>query len=67
MTFMSHLHPQFDSVFSIEAVNEPISNATQTPGLGDCKPALTSVDNSYYLLTTWTGQLRRILSRQCAL
>jgi hypothetical protein len=35
MTFISHLHPQFDSVFSIEAVNEPIMNATQTPGLGD--------------------------------
>ncbi|KAF8493036.1 glycoside hydrolase family 5 protein [Russula emetica] len=35
MTFMSHVHPQFDSVFSIEAVNEPIMNATQTPGLGD--------------------------------
>ncbi|KAI0271116.1 glycoside hydrolase superfamily [Russula aff. rugulosa BPL654] len=35
MTFMSHLHPQFDSVFSIEAVNEPTMNATQTPGLGD--------------------------------
>lgn len=37
MTFMSHLHPQFDSVFSMEAVNEPIMNATQTPGLGDCE------------------------------
>ena len=37
MTFMSHLHPQFNSVFSIEAVNEPIMNATQTPGYGDCE------------------------------
>ena len=37
MTFMSHLNPQFDSVFSIEAANEPLMNATQTPGLGDCK------------------------------
>jgi hypothetical protein len=37
MTFISHVHPQFDSVFSIQAVNEPLMNATQTPGLGDCK------------------------------
>jgi hypothetical protein len=39
MTFLSQLHPQFNNVFSIEAVNEPIANATQTPGLGDCKRA----------------------------
>ncbi|KAI0249706.1 glycoside hydrolase family 5 protein [Lactifluus subvellereus] len=35
MTALSHLHPNFESVFSIEAVNEPIMNATQTPGYGD--------------------------------
>ncbi|KAH9964398.1 glycoside hydrolase family 5 protein [Russula compacta] len=35
MTFITHLHPNFGSVFSIEAVNEPIMNATQTPGYGD--------------------------------
>jgi hypothetical protein len=35
MTFISHLHPQFGSVFSIEATNEPTMNATQTPGFGD--------------------------------
>ena len=37
MTFISHLHPQFGSVFSIEAANEPTMNATQTPGYGDCE------------------------------
>ena len=37
MTFLSHLHPNFESVFSIEAANEPIMNATQTPGYGECK------------------------------
>ena len=37
MTVLSHLHPNFESVFSIEAANEPIMNATQTPGYGDCK------------------------------
>jgi len=34
MTFISHLHPSFSSVFSIEAANEPIMDATKTPGLG---------------------------------
>jgi hypothetical protein len=38
MTFLSHLHPNFQSVFSIEAANEPIMNATMTPGYGGCKP-----------------------------
>jgi glucan endo-1,6-beta-glucosidase len=37
MTALSHLQPNFESVFSIEAVNEPIMNATQTPGYGECK------------------------------
>ncbi|KAI0249705.1 glycoside hydrolase family 5 protein [Lactifluus subvellereus] len=32
MTILSHLHPNFESVFSIEAVNEPIMNAAKTPG-----------------------------------
>ncbi|KAF8270697.1 glycoside hydrolase superfamily [Lactarius quietus] len=41
MTFLSHLHPHFESVFAIEAVNEPIMNATQTPGYGDCKHVST--------------------------
>ncbi|KAI0091624.1 glycoside hydrolase family 5 protein [Irpex rosettiformis] len=35
MTTISHLDPSFDSVFAIEAVNEPIMDATKTPGYGD--------------------------------
>ncbi|KLO07159.1 glycoside hydrolase family 5 protein [Schizopora paradoxa] len=35
MTGLSHLDPDFGSVFAIEAVNEPIMDATQTPGYGD--------------------------------
>ncbi|KAH9968447.1 glycoside hydrolase family 5 protein [Lactifluus volemus] len=35
MTALSHLHANFKSVFAIEAVNEPIMNATKTPGYGD--------------------------------
>ncbi|KII86046.1 glycoside hydrolase family 5 protein [Plicaturopsis crispa FD-325 SS-3] len=35
MTALSHLDPAFASVASIEAVNEPIMDATQTPGYGD--------------------------------
>ncbi|EKM50047.1 glycoside hydrolase family 5 protein [Phanerochaete carnosa HHB-10118-sp] len=34
MTALSHLDPNFGSVFAIEAVNEPIMDATQTPGYG---------------------------------
>ncbi|KAG1908090.1 glycoside hydrolase family 5 protein [Suillus fuscotomentosus] len=34
MTTLSHLDPNFGSVFSIEAANEPINDASQTPGYG---------------------------------
>ncbi|KIK98196.1 glycoside hydrolase family 5 protein [Paxillus rubicundulus Ve08.2h10] len=35
MTALTHLDPTFGSVFAIEAVNEPIMDASQTPGYGD--------------------------------
>ncbi|KLO13684.1 glycoside hydrolase [Schizopora paradoxa] len=35
MTALSHLDPDFGSVFAIEAVNEVIMDASQTPGYGD--------------------------------
>ncbi|KAG1896181.1 glycoside hydrolase family 5 protein [Suillus fuscotomentosus] len=35
MTALSHLDPTFGSVFAIEAINEPIMNATLTPGYGN--------------------------------
>ncbi|KAI0297453.1 glycoside hydrolase family 5 protein [Multifurca ochricompacta] len=35
MTALSHLHPNFESVFAIQAANEPIMDANQTPGYGD--------------------------------
>ncbi|KAG9313184.1 glycoside hydrolase family 5 protein [Chiua virens] len=35
MTSLSHLDPAFGSVFAIEAVNEPIANAAQTPDYGE--------------------------------
>ncbi|KAG2072055.1 glycoside hydrolase family 5 protein [Suillus decipiens] len=34
MTTLSHLDPDFGSVFAIEAINEPITNATFTPNYG---------------------------------
>ncbi|KAG2362916.1 glycoside hydrolase family 5 protein [Suillus spraguei] len=34
MTTLSHLDPNFGSVFAIEAINEPIMNATLTPNYG---------------------------------
>ena len=36
MTAVTHLDSDFESVFSIEAVNEPIMDASQTPGYGEC-------------------------------
>ncbi|KAH0836816.1 glycoside hydrolase family 5 protein [Lanmaoa asiatica] len=35
MTSLAHLDPNFGSVFAIEAVNEPIMDATQTPDYGE--------------------------------
>lgn len=37
MASLTHLHPSFASVFAIEAVNEPVSDAAMTPGFGDCE------------------------------
>ncbi|KAK0489258.1 glycoside hydrolase superfamily [Armillaria novae-zelandiae] len=42
MTTLSHLDPDFSNVIAIEAVNEPIMNATQTPGYGDSMENTTS-------------------------
>ena len=36
MTALSHLDPDFEAVFSIQAVNEPIMDGSLTPGYGDC-------------------------------
>jgi len=35
MTGLSHLDPAFSNVVAIEAINEPIMDASQTPGHGD--------------------------------
>ncbi|KAI6041889.1 glycoside hydrolase family 5 protein [Pisolithus marmoratus] len=35
MTTLSHLDPQFSTVFAIEAINEPMMDASKTPGYGD--------------------------------
>lgn len=47
MTAFSHLDPDFESVFSIEAVNEPIMDATKTPGYGNCKPCIVLLYHSH--------------------
>ena len=41
MTVFSHVDPHFGSVFSIEAANEPLQNATLTPGYGQCRFTLS--------------------------
>ncbi len=57
MTALSHLHPNFKSVFSIQAVNEPIMDASKTPGYGDCKHFSTFRSASEFRsLISWTVQ-----------
>jgi hypothetical protein len=36
MTTLSHVDPNFSTVVSLEAINEPIMNGDDTPGLGEC-------------------------------
>ncbi|KAI0766145.1 glycoside hydrolase family 5 protein [Trametes elegans] len=50
MTTLSHLHPDFASVFSIEAVNEPIMDASQTPGYGDFQKNFVEVIRAVELI-----------------
>lgn len=52
MASVTHLHPNFASVFAIEAVNEPIMDAAMTPGYGDCEFTAYRV---YSLLTRLVG------------
>lgn len=44
MAYLSHMHPAFETVFSIEAINEPERDASKTPGLDRCK------DSNLYLV-----------------
>ena len=37
MTALSHVDPNFSAVVSLEAINEPIMDANDTPDLGKCK------------------------------
>ncbi|KAI0026642.1 glycoside hydrolase family 5 protein [Vararia minispora EC-137] len=39
MTAVTHLHPNYESVFALEAVNEPFQDANRTPGYGDFQKA----------------------------
>lgn len=36
MAWLSHSHTAFEKVFALEAINEPIQNKQQTPGLYKC-------------------------------
>ncbi|KAH7339141.1 glycoside hydrolase superfamily [Rhizoctonia solani] len=43
MTAMTHIDPDFGSVFGIEAINEPTQDATKTPGYGDYQKRFVEV------------------------
>ncbi|KAI0642029.1 glycoside hydrolase family 5 protein [Trametes meyenii] len=50
MTALSHLDPSFGSVFAIEAANEPIMDANQTPGYGDFQKNFVEVIRAVELI-----------------
>ncbi|KAI5895668.1 glycoside hydrolase [Schizophyllum commune H4-8] len=63
MTVLSHLDPAFASVVSIEAVNEPIMDATQTPGYGDFQKRFVRtvrVVERALGIGSWSGQTQRL-------
>ena len=41
MTVFSHVDPNFESVFSIQAINEVLMDPSRTPGYGQCTSALS--------------------------
>ena len=41
MTVFSHVDPNFGSVFSIQAINEPLMDPSLTPGYGQCRSTLS--------------------------
>ncbi|KDN35654.1 hypothetical protein RSAG8_11397, partial [Rhizoctonia solani AG-8 WAC10335] len=43
MTNMTHQDPDFSTVFAIEAVNEPVMDASKTPGYGDYQKRFVKV------------------------
>ncbi|KDN35897.1 hypothetical protein RSAG8_11205, partial [Rhizoctonia solani AG-8 WAC10335] len=43
MTALTHIDPDFASVFAIEAINEPIMDANLTPGYGDYQKRFVKV------------------------
>jgi hypothetical protein len=49
MTFFSHVDPSFESVFSMEAINEPLMDASRTPGLGQCGSSFFCLKPSFTL------------------
>lgn len=60
LTAISHLDPDFGSVFSIQAVNELIPDASQTPGYGDCElVAFAFCTSSGFLVHTLTRSPHR--------
>jgi hypothetical protein len=48
MTALAHLEPDFKPIFAIQAVNEPIMDAVQTPGLQECKCIYTTTTRSVF-------------------
>ena len=54
MTALSHLDPNFSTVAGIQAINEPIMDASKTPGLGECASTLYSTPTVVQFFKTMT-------------
>ena len=50
MAYLSHTHPAFETVYTIEAVNEPLQDANLTPGLGRCEFLFSWVNKTAQLI-----------------
>jgi hypothetical protein len=48
MTTLSHVDPAFANAVAIEAVNEPIMDASQTPGYGGFQKNFVKVIRAMY-------------------
>lgn len=44
MAYLSHTHPTFETVYTIEAINELLQDTNLTPGLGRCE---------FFIILSW--------------
>ena len=53
MTALSHVDPNFSTVVALEAINEQIMDADDTPNLGECTSTYALDFHACPLITKW--------------